>query len=75
MVSGAILGGAGEVDVDRLRKYSRSIGLAFQVGRGAAPQRPASCLGPCCIKQGELPVPPAPATRPLLQGCSHRLLP
>ncbi|KAL4419453.1 hypothetical protein ABPG77_003566 [Micractinium sp. CCAP 211/92] len=31
VVSGAILGGAGEVDVDRLRKYSRSIGLAFQV--------------------------------------------
>lgn len=31
VVSGAILGGAGEVDVDRLRKYSRAIGLAFQV--------------------------------------------
>jgi geranylgeranyl diphosphate synthase type II len=31
VVSGAILGGAGEMDVDRLRKYSRSIGLAFQV--------------------------------------------
>eukprot|EP00887_Chlorella_sp_A99_P002333 scaffold10.g2333.t1 len=30
VVSGAILGGAGEVDVDRLRKYSRAIGLAFQ---------------------------------------------
>ena len=34
VVSGAILGGAGEVDVDRLRKYSRSIGLAFQVRQG-----------------------------------------
>ncbi|PSC72004.1 geranylgeranyl diphosphate synthase [Micractinium conductrix] len=31
VVSGAILGGANEMDVDRLRKYSRSIGLAFQV--------------------------------------------
>ena len=35
VVSGAILGGAGQVDIDRLRKYSRSIGLAFQVGGGA----------------------------------------
>lgn len=33
VVSGALLGGAGEVDIDRLRKYSRSIGLAFQVRR------------------------------------------
>ena len=31
VVSGALLGGAGERDVERLRKYSRSIGLAFQV--------------------------------------------
>ncbi|PRW39174.1 geranylgeranyl diphosphate synthase [Chlorella sorokiniana] len=31
VVSGAILGGASQVDIDRLRKYSRSIGLAFQV--------------------------------------------
>jgi len=31
VVSGAILGGAGQEDIDRLRKYSRSIGLAFQV--------------------------------------------
>ena len=36
VVSGAILGGANEMDVDRLRKYSRSIGLAFQVRRGLA---------------------------------------
>lgn len=31
VVSGALLGGATEDDVERLRKYSRSIGLAFQV--------------------------------------------
>lgn len=31
VVSGAILGGAGPEDIERLRKYSRSIGLAFQV--------------------------------------------
>ena len=31
VVSGAILGGAAQEDLDRLRKYSRSIGLAFQV--------------------------------------------
>ena len=31
VVSGALLGGAGEEDVERLRQYSRSIGLAFQV--------------------------------------------
>lgn len=31
VVCGALLGGAGEGDVARLRKYSRDIGLAFQV--------------------------------------------
>lgn len=31
VVSGALLAGAGCDDVDRLRKYSRAIGLAFQV--------------------------------------------
>jgi geranylgeranyl diphosphate synthase type II len=31
VVSGAILGGAAQEDIERLRKYSRSIGLAFQV--------------------------------------------
>ena len=31
VVSGAILGGASEEDIVRLRKYSRDIGLAFQV--------------------------------------------
>lgn len=31
VVSGAILGGASQEDVKRLRKYSRDIGLAFQV--------------------------------------------
>ena len=32
VVSGAILGGASEMEVQRLRKYSTCIGLAFQVG-------------------------------------------
>lgn len=31
VVSGAILGGASEMEVQRLRKYSTNIGLAFQV--------------------------------------------
>nr|AOR83330.1 geranylgeranyl diphosphate synthase [Dunaliella viridis] len=31
VVSGALLGGAADADVERLRKYSRAIGLAFQV--------------------------------------------
>ena len=31
VVCGALLGGAGEDDIVRLRKYSRDIGLAFQV--------------------------------------------
>ena len=30
-VSGAILGGASEMEIQRLRKYSTCIGLAFQV--------------------------------------------
>lgn len=49
VVSGALLGGAGEVDVDRLRKYSRSIGLAFQVR--SRHNRPAAAPGErqCCI--------------------------
>ncbi len=34
VVSGALLGGAPAADVERLRKYSRSIGLAFQVCAG-----------------------------------------
>lgn len=34
VVSGALLGGAPDADVERLRKYSRAIGLAFQVGYG-----------------------------------------
>lgn len=32
VVSGALLGGATEMEVQRLRKYSTCIGLAFQVG-------------------------------------------
>lgn len=31
VVAGALVGGAGEADVERLRRYSRAIGLAFQV--------------------------------------------
>lgn len=31
VVSGAILGGAGEQDVEKLRRYAQDIGLAFQV--------------------------------------------
>lgn len=31
VVCGAIMGGAGEPDLERLRKYARCIGLAFQV--------------------------------------------
>ena len=31
VVSGAITGGAGELEVERLRKYAKCIGLAFQV--------------------------------------------
>ncbi len=33
VVCGALVGGAGEPDVERLRKYARCIGLAFQVRR------------------------------------------
>lgn len=32
VVSGAILGGASDMEVQRLRKYSTCVGLAFQVG-------------------------------------------
>ena len=31
MVSGAIVGGASDSEVERLRQYARDIGLAFQV--------------------------------------------
>ena len=34
VVCGALVGGAGEPDVERLRKYARCIGLAFQVRHG-----------------------------------------
>lgn len=55
MVSGAILGGAGEVDVDRLRKYSRSIGLAFQVGGPG--KRAVKAVLLCLLAEGEVCVP------------------
>lgn len=32
VVSGAIMGGASDADIERLRMYARDIGLAFQVG-------------------------------------------
>lgn len=31
VVAGAIVGGAGDEDIERLRMYARDIGLAFQV--------------------------------------------
>lgn len=31
VVAGAIVGGAGDADIERLRIYARDIGLAFQV--------------------------------------------
>ena len=39
VVSGAIMGGASELEVERLRKYAKCIGLAFQ----ARSPPPASC--------------------------------
>ena len=32
VVSGALLGGASDMEIERLRKYSKCVGLAFQVG-------------------------------------------
>ena len=48
VVCGAIMGGAGEPDVERLRKYARCIGLAFQV-RGR-PARPSSATRLCLLQ-------------------------
>lgn len=39
VVCGALVGGAGEPDVERLRKYARNIGLAFQVKTDTIPAR------------------------------------
>jgi geranylgeranyl pyrophosphate synthase len=41
VVCGALVGGAGEPDVERLRKYARNIGLAFQVHS----LRSGACMG------------------------------
>ena len=35
VVCGALLGGASDTEVGRLREYARNIGLAFQVGARA----------------------------------------
>ena len=40
VVSGAILGGASDMEVQRLRKYSTCVGLAFQA---------SCCLRPDCL--------------------------
>ena len=49
VVCGAIMGGAGEPDLERLRKYARCIGLAFQVGAcGHGMSRPCSAVMPMC---------------------------
>jgi hypothetical protein len=44
VVCGALMGGAGEPDVERLRKYARCIGLAFQARASAPRMRPSSCV-------------------------------
>ena len=33
VVSGALLGGASDMEIECLRKYSKCVGLAFQVGK------------------------------------------
>ena len=45
VVSGAIVGGANPQQIEDLRKYSRSIGLAFQV----PPPPPFLMLGKCVL--------------------------
>jgi hypothetical protein len=50
VVCGALLGGADDATVEKLRKYSLNIGLAFQV-RGlstAGVQQMRTCRMPCC---------------------------
>ena len=44
VVSGAILGGGSEMEVQGLRKYSTCIGLAFQVGSPFAPGSICYCM-------------------------------
>ncbi len=67
VVSGAILGGASEPDIDRLRTYARCIGLAFQA-------RPAGWLHrgargrDCCDVRALSPLQSAAAAAPELPG-------
>ena len=44
VVSGAIVGGAAEEDIARLRTYARNIGLAFQVLGKSRQQTPEDAL-------------------------------
>ena len=49
VVSGALLGGASDMEIERLRKYSKCVGLAFQVGaRCAAPGLQSRQVGSGC---------------------------
>lgn len=47
VVCGALLGGADDTEIGRLREYARNIGLAFQVPRWR--RVPAVWLEGCCI--------------------------
>lgn len=58
VVSGAILGGASEMEIQRLRKYSTCIGLAFQVS-----------LHPCVSTALQGRCAPARALPMLSSGC------
>ena len=52
VVSGAIVGGANPQQIEDLRKYSRSIGLAFQVCQNLArPTRATAPTDPVCSVQ------------------------
>lgn len=54
VVCGAILGGADESTIEKLRKYSLNIGLAFQVGRaGEAKASRRSVRRGAVLKCGE----------------------
>ena len=65
VVCGAIMGGAGEPDLERLRKYARCIGLAFQVktyslGRMWKLTTSSTMPAPCCF---------TPSVLAMLSGC------
>ena len=61
VVSGAILGGASEMEIQRLRKYSTCIGLAFQVRLHPLP---------CTAHKAAMTLEAAPAM--LNSGCFER---